>query len=134
MHARNAEWWWGAPNMSREDYSRIWAHMVNYFSNTWGLDNILYLQSFYFASAGVFPYDLGPSSTLYAGDSNVDIVGVDHTEEPRADYVAAYRNLLSLGKPFGISEGSDGDCSGSGNYDMRRAIAHIKKFWPRCVF
>jgi len=108
--------------------------MVNYFSNTWGLDNILYLQSFYFASAGVFPHDLGPSSTLYAGDSNVDIVGVDHTEEPRADYVAAYRNLLSLGKPFGISEGSDGDCSGSGNYDMRRAIAHIKKFWPRCVF
>ena len=82
MHARNAEWWWGAPNMSREDYSRIWAHMVSYFSNTWGLDNILYLQSFYFASAGVFPYDLSPSSTLYAGDSNVDIVGVDHTEAP----------------------------------------------------
>src|SRR5262245_55143181 len=134
MHARNSEWWWGAPNMSREDYSRIWAHMVDYFSNVWELDNILYLQSFYFASAGVFPYDLSPSSTLYAGDSNVDIVGVDHTEDPRADYVAAYKNLLSLGKPFGISEGSDGDWSGSGNYDMRRAIAHIKTFWPRCVF
>jgi len=134
MHARNAEWWWGAPNMSREDYSRIWAHMVDYFSNVWGLDNILYFQSWYFASAGTYPYDLSPNSTLYAGDSNVDIVGIDHTEEPRADYAAEYKNLLSLGKPFGISEGSDGDWSGTGNYDMRRVIAHIKKFWPRCVF
>jgi len=134
MHARNAEWWWGAPNMSRGDYSRIWAHMVDYFSNVWGLDNILYFQSWYFASPGVYPYDLNPSSTLYAGDSNVDIVGVDHTEDPRADYAAEYNNLLSLGKPFGISEGSDGDWSGSGNYDMRRVIAHIKQRWPRCAF
>jgi len=134
MHARNAEWWWGAPNMSRGDYSRIWAHMVDYFSNVWGLDNILYFQSWYFASPGVYPYDLTPSSTLYAGDSNVDIVGVDHTEDPRADYAAEYNNLLSLGKPFGISEGSDGDWSGSGNYDMRRVIAHIKQRWPRCAF
>jgi hypothetical protein len=45
-----------------------------------------------------------------------------------------YNNLLSLGKPFGISEGSDGDWSGSGNYDMRRVIAYIKQRWPRCVF
>ena len=134
MHARNAEWWWGAPNMSRGDYSRIWAHMVDYFSNVWGLDNILYFQSWYFASPGVYPFDLSPSSTLYAGDSNVDIVGVDHTEDPRADYAVEYNNLLSLGKPFGISEGSDGDWSGSGNYDMRRVIAHIKQRWPRCVF
>ena len=134
MHARNAGWWWGAPNMSRGDYSRIWAHMVDYFSNAWGLDNILYFQSWYFASPGVYPYDLNPSSTLYAGDSNVDIVGVDHTEDPRADYAAEYNNLLSLGKPFGISEGSDGDWSGSGNYDMRRVIAHIKQRWPRCAF
>ena len=134
MHARNAEWWWGAPNMSRGDYSRIWAHMVDHFSNVWGLDNILYFQSWYFASPGVYPYDLNPSSTLYAGDSNVDIVGVDHTEDPRADYAAEYNNLLSLGKPFGISEGSDGDWSGSGNYDMRRVIAHIKQRWPRCAF
>jgi hypothetical protein len=134
MHARNAEWWWGAPNMSRGDYSRIWAHMVDHFSNVWGLDNILYFQSWYFASPGVYPYDLTPSSTLYAGDSNVDIVGVDHTEDPRADYAAEYNNLLSLGKPFGISEGSDGDWSGSGNYDMRRVIAHIKQRWPRCAF
>ena len=134
MHARNAEWWWGAPNMSRGDYSRIWAHMVDHFSNVWGLDNILYFQSWYFASPGVYPYDLNPSSTLYARDSNVDIVGVDHTEDPRADYAAEYNNLLSLGKPFGISEGSDGDWSGSGNYDMRRVIAHIKQRWPRCAF
>jgi mannan endo-1,4-beta-mannosidase len=134
MHARNAGWWWGAPNMSRTDYSRIWAHMVDYFSNVWGLDNILYFQSWYFASPGVYPFDLSPSSTLYAGDSNVDIVGVDHTEDPRADYAVEYNNLLSLGKPFGISEGSDGDWSGSGNYDMRRVIAHIKQRWPRCVF
>jgi mannan endo-1,4-beta-mannosidase len=134
MHARNAGWRWGAPNMSRADYSRIWAHMVDYFSNAWGLDNILYFQSWYFASPGVYPFDLSPSSTLYAGDSNVDIVGVDHTEDPRADYAVEYNNLLSLGKPFGISEGSDGDWSGSGNYDMRRVIAHIKQRWPRCVF
>jgi mannan endo-1,4-beta-mannosidase len=134
MHARNAGWWWGAPNMSRGDYSRIWAHMVDYFSNAWGLDNILYFQSWYFASPGVYPYDLSPSSTLYAGDRNVDIVGIDHTEDPRADYAAEYNNLLSLGKPFGISEGSDGDWSGSGNYDMRRVIAHIKQRWPRCAF
>ena len=76
----------------------------------------------------------GCAQALTAGDSNVDIVGVDHTEDPRADYVAEYKNLLSLGKPFGISEGSIGDSDGSGNYDMRRAIAHIKEFWPRCVF
>ena|SRR6266481_4493592 len=62
-----------------------------------------------FASPGVFPYDLSPGSTLYAGDSNVHILGVDHTEDPRADYAVEYNNLLSLGKPFGISEGSDGD-------------------------
>jgi len=41
----------------------VWAQMVDYFSNTWGLDNILYLRC--------------EGGRKYAGGDIVDIVGMD---------------------------------------------------------
>jgi hypothetical protein len=125
MHARDgASWWWSYANLPQEDYNRIWSHMVDYFSNAWGLDNILYMQSWYY---GFMP-------ETYAGDGNVDIVALDHGEDPASSYDAEYANMLSLGKPFGISQGSIGDARGDGDYDLRQEIALIKNRWPRCSF
>jgi mannan endo-1,4-beta-mannosidase len=127
MHARDGDpWWWSYLNLPQDDYNRIWAHMVDYFSNTWGLDNILYMQSWYYVSSTAY--------SSYAGDSNVDIVAVDHGEDPAADYDTEYAYLLALGKPFGISQGSIGDAVGNGDYDMRRELDLIKNRWPRCTF
>jgi len=125
MHARDAGWWWGYPNMSKEDYRAIWAHMVDYFSNTWGLDNILYVQSWYFLD-----YDPGKLDQIYAGSNNVDIVAVDHAGEYNAAGWGLERaNLLSFGKPYGITQV---DCFGC---DTRSTIIdHIKYQWPETTF
>jgi mannan endo-1,4-beta-mannosidase len=133
MHARDSGWWWGYPNMSRDDYRRIWAHMVDYFSHTWGLDNILYVQSWYFCDYKGF----GPNHPLYAGNDLVDLVAVDHGADHvrPVDLAQEYTNLLSFGKPFGISQGQvDDEWARTHDYDMRKQINHIRQTWPRCTF
>jgi hypothetical protein len=49
MHARNAGWWWGVPRTCPErTIAGPGRHMVDYFSNAWGLDNVFYFQCWYF--------------------------------------------------------------------------------------
>src|SRR5262249_37929880 len=136
MHARDSGWWWGQPNMSRDDFRRVWAYMVDYFSNTKGLNNILYLQSWYWAH-----YDSNFMDQIYAGDSNVDIVAVDHTEDSRAiDPALEYRNLQAFGKVIGVAQGNPGGGSDRDWFRNRDAdnwvgeIEYIRNNWPDATF
>ena len=128
MHGSDLGWWWGGASMSNADYRRIWAHMVDYFSNVWGLDNILYVQSWY--GGGIY----ADITQLYAGDSNVDVVGIDHNATFAQP--GEYESMLSFKKVFGISESwvFTDDPSAQGTFDMRRVIEDIRRLWPRCAF
>ena len=127
FHGSDLSWWWAPPNMSNEDYRRVWSHMVDYFSNVWGLDNILYFQSWY--GGGIY----SDIFSRYAGSENVDIVGLDHNAISAVG--GEYETILSFGKAFGISEswGTDGG-STNGQLDTRWIISTIKQTWPRCAF
>src|SRR5262249_27078636 len=100
VHGRdsNSAFFWSMDVMSQPDYVRIWRHMVDYFSNTWGLNNILYMQDFYYAGRW------GDIRGLYVGDDLVDLVGYDSMASPQELSASEYANLLSFGKPAGTSQ------------------------------
>src|SRR5262249_5610680 len=103
-HGRDSGgFWWamrGAGAMAQADYKQMWAHMVDYFNKA-GLDNILYVQDWYYGGRA------GDIKQLYVGDAVVGIVGYeamggnDGERGPQL-YPWEYQNLLSFCKTLGI--------------------------------
>jgi len=129
MHGNNLAWWWST--LGQEGYRRVWAHMVDYFSNTWGLDNILYFQSW---------YPVEGTGRKYAGGDVVDIVGMDDipTNIPEgtttARTQALWDSLRAFGKPIAVSEGWVPERTTPGSFDTRTIIEGIKRSTPRITF
>jgi mannan endo-1,4-beta-mannosidase len=121
MHGNNLQWWWST--LGQEGYRRVWAHMVDYFSNTCELDNILYFQSW---------YDVEGSGRKYAGGDLVDIVGLDAF--PHKPSLGLWNSLLAFGKPIAVSEGWLPEGTVPGSFDTRAIIAGIKRWAPRITF
>jgi hypothetical protein len=121
MHGNNLPWWWST--LGQEGYRRVWAHMVDYFSNTWGLDNILYFQSWYAVEG---------TGRKYAGGDLVDIVGMD--DIPTNTPPGLWDSLLAYGKPIAVSEGWLPENTTPGSFDTRTNIEGIKRLAPRITF
>ena len=121
MHGNNLGWWWST--LGQEGYRRVWAHMVDYFSNTWGLDNILYFQSW---------YDVEGNGRKYAGGDIVDIVGMDAI--PTNTTSGLWDSLRAFGKPIAVSEGWLPEGTTPGSFDTRTIIESIKRLAPRITF
>ncbi|MEE0970102.1 MAG: glycosyl hydrolase [Clostridia bacterium] len=126
LHEMNGNWfWWGIGQRSFEDkdddglmdvdangvyevtntywinpeyYKNLYRHVYNYFTNTCGLDNILWVYAPDISSNS--NYD---ASTCYPGDEFVDIAGVDwYTDVPRGgaleiDTTGSYNKLFGEG-------------------------------------
>jgi mannan endo-1,4-beta-mannosidase len=126
FHEMNGGWfWWGAQNP--DAFIKVWRHMFDYFSNTKGLDNLLWVYG---------PNHGSNTAKFYAGDAFVDIVGLDaYTDFIDLEHIKGYAEVAALPKPFGFTEfGPHGPQNPPGDYDYRRLIEGINKYFPRTCF
>jgi len=125
FHEMNGGWfWWGAG--SAFDFKAVWQHMFDYFTNTKGLNNLLW----------VYAPDDGyggekPGLYFYPGDAYVDIVGIDkYTGSGSSIELRQYEEMLSTGKPLGLTEFGPG----GGSWDYTNLINEIRNKYPKIVF
>lgn len=127
FHEMNGGWfWWGAQDF--DTFIQVWRHMFNYFSETKGLDNLLWVYG---------PNHGQNTAKYYAGDKYVDIVGLDaYTDFIDPEHIRGYQEVVALPKPFGFTEyGPYGSRNPPGDYDYRRFIEGIEKnFGKTCFF
>ncbi len=126
FHEMNGGWfWWGAKDPDR--FIKVWRHMFDYFSQTKGLDNLLWVYS---------PNHGEKTAAYYAGDHYVDLVGLDaYTDFVDAGHIKGYADVAEISKPFGFTEyGPHGSQNPPGDYDYPRFLEGAKKGFPRTVF
>ena len=126
FHEMNGGWfWWGAKKP--DTFIRVWRHMFDYFTQTKGLDNLLW----------VYGPNHGPNTAqYYAGDRYVDIVGLDaYTDFVDPQHIKGYDEVAALPKPFGFTEfGPHGSQNPPGDYDYLRFIEGINKHFTKTCF
>lgn len=126
FHEMNGNWfWWGAQDP--ETFIKVWHHMFDYFSKDKALDNLLWVYS---------PNHGQNTAKYYAGDSSVDLVGLDaYTDFVDKQHIKGYEEVARLPKPFGFTEfGPHGPQNPPGNYDYLRFLEGIEKEFPRTCF
>jgi mannan endo-1,4-beta-mannosidase len=126
FHEMNGGWfWWGAHDF--DTFIKVWRHMFHYFSETKGLDNLLWVYG---------PNHGRNTAKYYAGDNYVDIVGLDaYTDFIDLEHIRGYKEVAALPKPFGFTEfGPHGSQNPPGDYDYRRFIEGIEKNFPKTCF
>jgi mannan endo-1,4-beta-mannosidase len=126
FHEVNGDWfWWGGKKP--ETFIRVWQHMFNYFMTTKGLNNLLWVYG---------PNHGKHTAEYYAGDSYVDVVGLDaYTDYVDQKHIFGYPELARLPKPFGFTEfGPHGPHNPPGDYDYRRFRDGIEASFPRTAF
>jgi mannan endo-1,4-beta-mannosidase len=126
FHEMNGGWfWWGAKDP--ETFIKLWRHMFEYFSQTKGLDNLLWVYS---------PNHGNKTTAYYSGDHYVDLVGLDaYTDVVDTHHIKGYAEVAKIGKPFGFTEyGPHGASNPPGDYDYRQFLAGVKKDFPQAVF
>jgi mannan endo-1,4-beta-mannosidase len=126
FHEMNGGWfWWGAKEP--EKFIAVWRHMFDYLSKTKGLDNLLWVYG---------PNHGQNTAKYYAGDSYVDIVGLDaYTDFVDQQHIKGYEEIAALPKPFGFTEyGPHGSQNPPGNYDYRRFMYGLEKEFPKTCF
>ncbi|MBN1123752.1 MAG: family 16 glycosylhydrolase, partial [Sedimentisphaerales bacterium] len=111
-----------------ESFIAVWRHMFDYFSNTKGLDNLLWVYG---------PNHGNKTAAYYAGDDYVDLIGLDaYTDYLDPEHVRGYDEIIALDKPFGFSEyGPHASSNPPGDYDYRKFLAGVKENFPKtCYF
>ena len=126
FHEMNGDWfWWGGKDPAT--FIKVWRHMFDYFSQTKGLDNLLWVYG---------PNHGKKTATYYPGDAYVDLVGLDaYTDFVDSKHILGYDEVAALPKPFGFTEyGPHGPEKPPGDYDYRRFLDGIKKDFPKTCF
>jgi len=126
FHEMNGGWfWWGAKDPAA--FIKVWRHMFDYFSNTKGLDNLLWVYG---------PNHGQNTAKYYAGDNYVDIVGIDaYTDFIDRQHIKGCDEVIALKKPFGFTEfGPHGSRNPPGDYDYKRFIDGLLKEFPQTHF
>ena len=129
-----AVFWWGGKDYNQ--YKTLWRYVYDYFTNTRGLTNIIWVYA-------VCPW-WGHEIDYYPGSEYVDIVGYDYYpfgwdgNYDRFPWVPEYDTLRALGKPFALTE--LGQCPGDGSWDScggkdaKNIINDIKSNMPDVVY
>jgi mannan endo-1,4-beta-mannosidase len=126
FHEMNGGWfWWGAQDLG--SFIQVWRHMFYYFSETKGLDNLLWVYG---------PNHGQNTAKYYPGDGYADIVGLDaYTDSIDPEHIRGYEEIVALPKPFGFTEyGPHGSRNPPGDYDYRRFIQGIEKNFSKTCF
>jgi len=92
-HEMDGRWfWWGG---NPEQYKRLWRETFQYLARQRELNHLLWVYS---------PSHRGDQLKHYPGDRWVDVVGFDAYTSDLTGATKAYRQLLTTGKPVGITE------------------------------
>ncbi len=121
LHEMNGTWfWWNSTQngktVSADCYANLWRWLHDYYTNTWGLDNLVWVYSPNVSAGNV---NGGMMSTLYnyPGDEYVDIVGVDwytNTRTMEIENGNCYQNMVEQsGKIGAVCEFGPSEPSGS---------------------
>ncbi|WP_261305027.1 glycoside hydrolase family 26 protein [Paenibacillus andongensis] len=122
LHEMNGDWfWWG--NQDATTFKNVWIDMYNYFKNTKGLNNLIWVYAPDFSR--------GNRTSYYPGSNYVDIVGLDAYDDNPEVNVTGYDELTALGKPFALAEiGPDT----LGTFDYTKWMSAIKNKFPKAVY
>ena len=133
LHEMNGDWfWWGG--QAAEDFIALWQHMFTYFTETKGLDNLIWVYS----PNAHFERVLD----TYPGDAYVDVVSLDVymglDEDPLSlNIFGEYDQLVSTGKPMALFEFGPIPASSAGwnttTYDWANLIRDIRNLYPEVV-
>ncbi|MDP9151502.1 MAG: glycoside hydrolase family 26 protein [Myxococcota bacterium] len=95
FHEAQGNWFWWSKETGAQ-YVRLWTFMYDYFTNTKGLNNLVWLH----------PYDGTPQSSFYPGKAYVDIGGADtySTNQPFASLFATTRGIVGTTVPIALHE------------------------------
>jgi len=125
-HEMNGRWfWWGGRDA--EDFKALWRLMYHYFTDTQGLDNLLWVYS---------PDHQASVTEYYPGADYVDIVAVDvYLTDPSELSEGTYGDLVSFGKPMGLGEyGPGGQRPDVESTDFSLLIKAIQQKFPKTTF
>ncbi|MCW2498223.1 glycosyl hydrolase [Jatrophihabitans sp.] len=142
----NKFFWWGndnstgAAHRSREAaFRNLWSGLVS-STETDGLHNLLYVYSANALSQGAAV----PAMDYYPGDSLVDVNGLDIYQESLYlnggdKGLNEYAELVSTGKPFGMSEfgqsvGNSGTDPNGAAWDARTVATRVVDSYPKTVY
>jgi len=126
FHEMNGDWfWWGGKDP--ETFIQVWRQMFDYFTDTKGLDNLIWVYS---------PNHGRNTASYYAGSLYVDLVGLDaYTDFVDVDHIKGYAAVAALPKPFGFTEyGPHGPQNPPGDYDYTRFLAGVERDFPKTCF
>lgn len=125
FHEMNGGWfWWG--NKDPALFKAMWRYVHDFMENK-GLKNIIWVYS---PNA-----NSGNYLTFYPGDDYVDVVSLDYYGTNLAG-INGYSDLLTTGKPFGISEFGQYNPSSTPttDYDSTITLNAIKNNLPESKF
>lgn len=126
FHEMNGHWfWWG--NQKPAAFVKVWQHMFNYFTQTKGLHNLIWVYG---------PNHGKQVADFFPGKNYADLVGLDaYTDDIDQEHIKGYEELVALKKPFGFTEyGPHGASDPTGDFDFRRFPAGLVKNFPRTRF
>lgn len=135
LHEMNGDWFWWGMDIHPDDpgpYQRLWRQMFDYFTHTKKLNNLLWVYS---TTPEMEPSWTRPVDFYYPGADYVDVVGQDIYQE-KLDKVD-YTQLLSLGKPFAITEFGPSTTLGpatDGSYDYLTMLEQVRTRYPRTAY
>lgn len=124
FHEQDGSWfWWGTGSDS--DYVLLWKHMFDYFTQTRGLNNLLWVWSpNSYASATKL-------TAMYPGDSYVDILGIDRYADA-ATSSSAYNWMNAKGNKV-IFFAEVGKKDGTAAWDTTRITTEINTYFPNAA-
>jgi mannan endo-1,4-beta-mannosidase len=126
FHEMNGDWfWWGGKDP--ETFVKVWRHMFDYFTQTKGLDNLLWVYG---------PNHGSNTAKYYPGDRYADLIGLDaYTDDVDKEHIKGYEDVVRLGKPFGFTEfGPHGPRNPPGDFDYRNLLGGITRDFPKTTF
>ncbi len=126
FHEMNGDWFWWS-GQDPQTFMKLWRQMFNYFTETKGLDNLLWVYA---------PNHGAKTAAYYPGDRYVDLIGLDaYTDFVDTNHIQGYAELARIHKPFGFTEyGPHAPNNPPGDFDFRRLIQGLRKEFPRTVF
>lgn len=130
-HEANGNWfWWGTGLLSGSQFIALWQFTWDYFTNTKGLTNLVWLFGMNAGLSSNFPI-----SGIYPGSSYVDMMGIDlYTDNP-GSAAGDYSYLLGYSKPVCLSEfGSGSPSAGDTSFQETTLISTIANQMPNVVF
>ena len=141
LYEMNGGWsWWGSNSggtwTTQAQFIALWRQLYDYFTDTKGLNNLLWLYGPNFIETSWQPgWGAQDVDYYYPGDDYVDITGLSYYK----DHMNAlsdrdnYTRMVNLGKPFGLIEiGPDKVIDGS--FDNMMVIDAIRNEYPAITF